>query len=201
MLKTTTTVAALIILLQAPAFSDDVYVWTDENGIKHYSNTGPSEIIDGYRTEKEVPLEPASASSTRTVPSEAPPPAESQTDSAAETPAAEGDSGDPEAEYLAATRIDLDLFPQDQGYLVQREKSIIAALQQEWEQSGVNRQDLVERERKRLVFAVNTLEQAPLEKFGSQKNKRRQIGYYKYRIEELINNTDAYFQYPQTDAD
>ncbi len=201
MLQITTTAVAILILLQTPAFSDSVYVWTDEKGVKHYSNTGPSEIIEGYQKEDEVPSESASASSTRAVPAEAPAAAETRTDSAPGATAAEGDSTDPEAEYLDATRINLDLFPQEQGYLVQREKSIIAALQQELEQTGVSRQDVIKRERKRLLFAVNTLEQAPLEKFGSQKNKRRQVGYYKYRIDELLNNSDAYFQYPQTDAD
>lgn len=201
MLKITLISVAMFMLLQMPAFSDNVYVWTDEKGVKHYSNSGPSELIEDYKKEKELPPEPASASQTQSdsdVPSSPPEP---ETDSTAATQPEDEDAIDPEAEFLDATRLDLDNFPQGQGYLVEREKSIVASLQRELENPEIKREDVIARERKRLLFAIHTLEGAPLDKFGSQRNKLRQVGYYKYRIEELANNPDAYFQYPQSDTD
>jgi hypothetical protein len=201
MLKITMLAMATFIVLQMPAFSDSVYVWTDEKGVKHYSNSGPSERIEDYQKEKELPQDRASAPATREVSSDAPSPAESRTGSPPTVPPKEEGNTDPDAEFLDATRLNLDNFPQQQGDLVQREKSIVGNLQQELEQPGVERANVIERERKRLIYAINALEQAPLEKFGSQKNKRRQVGYYKYRLDELQNNPDAYFQYPQLDTD
>ena len=201
MLRMTMLTVSIFVLLQLPAISNDVYVWTDDKGVKHYSNTAPSELTEEYQKEKEMPPDTASTSNSAPVPSEPPSPAESPPDSGTDTPAKEQDLQDPEEEFLEATRLDLDTFPQEQGALVQREKSIVAGLQQELEQPGVKREDVIARERKRLLFAIYTLEDAPLEKFGSQKNKRRQVGYFKYRIEELLNNPDTYFQYPESDTD
>lgn len=201
MLKLMTITVAISVLLQIPVFADGVYVWTDEKGVKHYSNTGPSELSEDYQKETELPPDSAASSAKSPVSSETPPPAAPPTDSSPDTATKEEDRADPEAEFLEATRLSLDNFPQEQGYLVQREKTIVASLQQELEQTGVKREDVIARERKRLLFAVDTLEQAPLEKFGSQNNKRRQVGYYKYRLDELLDNPDAYFQYPQSDTD
>ena len=189
----------ILIWLQVPAFSDNVYEWTDENGVKHYSNSGPSEIIEDYRKEKELPPDPASASQPQ--PAAPAPPADSLTDLNSNTEPEEEEMIDPEAEFLDATRLNLDNFPQEQGYLVQREKSIIAGLQQDLQNPEIERKDIIARERKRLAFAIHTLEGAPLDKFGSQRNKIRQVGYYKYRIEILQDDPDAYFEYPQSDSD
>ena len=201
MLRISMVTVTIFVMLQLPAFSDSVYVWTDDKGVKHYSNTGPSELTEDYQKEKETPPDPASVSKSGAVSAEPPSPAVSPAEADADMPDKEEGASDPEAEFLDATRLNLDNFPQNQDALVQREKSIVAGLQQELEEPGVKREDIIERERKRLLFAVNALEQAPLEKFGSQKNKRRQVGYFKYRIEELFNNPDAYFQYPDSDTD
>ena len=191
----------MLIWLQVPASSDNVYEWTDEKGVKHYSNSGPSEIIEDYRKEKELPPDPASANPSQPEPAAPAPPSESLTDLNPNTQPEEEVEIDPEAEFLDATRINLDNFPQEQGYLVQREKSIIAGLQQDLQNPEVERKNIIERERKRLTFAIHTLEGAPLDKFGSQRNKIRQVGYYKYRIEILQSDPDAYFEYPQSDTD
>ena len=167
----------MLIWLQVPVFSDNVYEWTDENGVKHYSNSGPSEITEDYNKEKELPAEPTSANQSQPEPATPPPPAESLTDLNSDTQPEEEEDIDPEAEFLDATRLDLDNFPQEQGYLVQREKSIIAGLQQDLQNPEIKREDVIARERKRLAFAIHTLEGAPLDKFGSQRNKIRQVGY------------------------
>ncbi len=36
----------LVLLLSAPLFASQVYVWTDENGKKHFSDTPPAESVE-----------------------------------------------------------------------------------------------------------------------------------------------------------
>ena len=112
-----------------------------------------------------------------------------------------GTETDPDADYIEATRLDLMVFPIPQDELVQREKSLVGDLQQQLDQSGVDRQHQINREKKRLTLAIQDLEEAPLEKFGSQKNKRRQVGYYKYRLDKLLTDPDEYIKYPESDTD
>jgi len=45
---------------------------------------------------------------------------------------------------------------------------------------------------------VTTLEEKPLDYFGSYKNKRVRIGYYKYRLETLMQDPDKYFNEPMS---
>lgn len=51
-------------------------------------------------------------------------------------------------------------------------------------------------ERERLETKIAALEEKPLEYFGSQKNKRVRIGYYRYRLEALNADPDKYFSNP-----
>ncbi len=57
-------------------------------------------------------------------------------------------------------------------------------------------QERVEAERQRLEEKIAELEEQPLEYFGSFKNKRVRLGYYRYRLEELLSNPDKYFNAP-----
>jgi chromosome segregation ATPase len=57
-------------------------------------------------------------------------------------------------------------------------------------------QDRVAAEKERLENKIAELEEKPLEYFGSQKNKRVRIGYYRYRLEDLNTNPDKYFSQP-----
>ena len=52
-----------------------------------------------------------------------------------------------------------------------------------------------EREEK-LAQKIAELEAQPLEFFGSQRNKIRNIGYYKYRLEDLAKDPEKYFAEP-----
>lgn len=51
-------------------------------------------------------------------------------------------------------------------------------------------------EKKRLEAKIADLEEKPLSYFGSQKNKRVRIGYYRYRMEALMRDPDQYFNQP-----
>ncbi len=201
MLKRSFAALALLFLLQVPASADRVFVWTDAKGVKHFSNTGPSEATDAFEQKEELP--PAAnpdGRSARNPSAAAPQPgADDAPGTAAEPPPAETRT-DPDAEVIEATRLDLVAFPMTQGDLVSREKSIVGDVQNELDQGG-SRQQLIGREKKRLNLAIQDLDAAPLDKFGSQKNKRRQVGYYKYRLEKLLADPDGYLAYPESDSD
>jgi hypothetical protein len=57
-------------------------------------------------------------------------------------------------------------------------------------------QERVDAERKRLETKIAELEEKPLSYFGSQKNKRVRIGYYRYRLEDLNADPEKYFSQP-----
>jgi chromosome segregation ATPase len=54
-------------------------------------------------------------------------------------------------------------------------------------------EERVAAERERLEAKIAELEEKPLDFFGSQKNKRVRIGYYRYRLEDLNTDPDKYF--------
>jgi hypothetical protein len=205
MLKISCAAITLFFLLQLPALSNKVFVWTDDNGVKHFSNNGPSESTEAFQQDKELPSGSTSGNQpARNMTGKGQQPQRNAADEPATDPAdsqsAETET-DPDADYIEATRLDLMIFPIPQGELVQREKSLVGELQQQLDQSGVDRQHQINRERKRLTLAIQDLEEAPLEKFGSQKNKQRQVGYYKYRLEKLLSDPDEYILYPQSESD
>lgn len=57
-------------------------------------------------------------------------------------------------------------------------------------------QELIAAEKERLEKKIAFFEQQPLEYFGSQKNKTVRIGFYHYRIQELMEDPDKYFKQP-----
>jgi hypothetical protein len=63
--------------------------------------------------------------------------------------------------------------------------------------SPPDRAELIAREKGKLERKIQELEEAPLDQFGSQKNKRVRIGYYQYRLETLMTNPDEYFNNPE----
>ena len=57
-------------------------------------------------------------------------------------------------------------------------------------------QDRVAAERERLEAKIAELKERPLDYFGSERNKRARIGYYRYRLEALNSDPDKYFKNP-----
>ena len=57
-------------------------------------------------------------------------------------------------------------------------------------------QERVETEKNRLENKIAELEAKPLDYFGSQKNKRVRIGFYRYRLEALMQDPEKYFNQP-----
>lgn len=58
------------------------------------------------------------------------------------------------------------------------------------------REDIIAREKERLEKKIIELENMPLEQFGSARNKRVQIGFYEYRLQDLMSDPEAYFKNP-----
>ena len=52
-------------------------------------------------------------------------------------------------------------------------------------------------EKEMLENKIAELEEKPVEYFGSQKNKRTRVGFYRYRLEMLQEHLDRYFSEPE----
>lgn len=190
-------------LLFSAAQARELYIWTDENGVKHYSNIAPSEATQKFQKEEEIP---SGGRSESLPPQEGGQPPDRPFRPAADPSEPAPESGAPEqasssedeagpAGAAVVPKLDLKTFPKSQGELVQREKTIVKALKSKLEDSAIDRQVLIESERRRLRKVIEDLEGAPLSKFGSQQNKQRQVGYYRYRLEEIETDPESYFEY------
>jgi len=65
------------------------------------------------------------------------------------------------------------------------------------ENQELSQEDKIAAEKERLEEKIADLEAKPLEYFGSQKNKRTRIGFYKYRLETLEQDPEKYFSEPE----
>jgi chromosome segregation ATPase len=82
-----------------------------------------------------------------------------------------------------------DLEEEEQRQAAEARKRAAAAEQNR----KPTQQERVAAERERLEAKIAELEEKPLDYFGSQKNKRVRIGYYRYRLETLNTDPDTYF--------
>ena len=58
-------------------------------------------------------------------------------------------------------------------------------------------EERIEAEKDMLENKIADLEEKPLDYFGSQKNKRTRVGFYKYRLELLLKDPEKYFAEPE----
>lgn len=142
----------------------DIYTWTDEKGVRHYSNSPPS------------------------------------------------DAKDPEVifqEYQHDPSTDQQRFEMEQQewkklmQQIEADEREAAEESERRERTARNNQEpsLEERaaaEQKRLEETIADLEEQPLENFGSQKNKRVRLGYYRYRLDALMKDPENYFKNPES---
>ncbi len=140
----------------------EVYIWTDEKGVKHFSDRPPADAKGAK------PAFPAY-----------------EYDEAADKKRTETDSQ--ELEKIVKT-------------IDEKHEKAEQEERQRQEEAEANRpptmEEKVAAEREKLNQKIAELEAQPLEFFGSQRNKIRSIGYYKYRLEDLANNPDKYFTEP-----
>ena len=151
-------IAAFCLCTALPLWAG-VYFWTDENGVRHYSNVAPPDTDREIERLDEIP---PSAPNT-------PGPADT-VETAPQAPTAS-------------------------------ETKIVGELQRQLEQIASRRDQILQSERQRLARAIEQLQKKPLSEFGSQKNKTRAVGYYRYRLQALQDSPDTYFQYGDSDID
>jgi len=65
------------------------------------------------------------------------------------------------------------------------------------ENQELSQEDKIAAEKERLEAKIAELEEKPVEYFGSPKNKRTRVGFYKYRLEMLLEDPDKYFSEPE----
>ena len=74
---------------------------------------------------------------------------------------------------------------------------IALAQQSEDAQDQEISEERIAAEKEILEAKIAELEEKPIEYFGSQKNKRTRVGFYKYRLEMLMEDPDRYFSEPE----
>jgi hypothetical protein len=195
-----TIVIFLAIFLCVPLLRANVYTWTDEKGVKHYSNVAPSESADEIQQDKEIPLDTSPQQEQKAPPQKID--AGENVETKSEKKPKPGQKADEKtAEGTADSGLNLGSLPTNQGELVAREKNIVKQLQLDLEKDESKRQEFIDREKKRLMQTLEHIRRAPVSNFGSSKNKTRQVGYVQYRLDALLNAPDTYFQYGDSDAD
>jgi hypothetical protein len=185
-----------------------VYYWTDENGVRHYSNVAPPENERGVERLGEIPpTAPESPEPDSAVETEPQGPAASEENAPGNESAPEGPQPVKESaeegsrESASAPPTGPKPVPTEQNEIVRSEKKIVRGLQRQLEQNASRRDEIIKKERGRLAGALEQLQKTPVSEFGSQKNKQRALGYYKYRLEALLDSPDSYFQYGDSDID
>jgi hypothetical protein len=190
-------IVILLSFLYSLSLQAQVYEWTDEKGVKHYSNVEPSESVEEIKKKqenKENRPQGKTGSSVKkgktfkkkgSTPKKAAPESEKGS-----TPVSEQNS---EEDFSANLNLKLEQFPITQDDLINEEKARVQKIKNYSEKNSIKPEDIIQKEKNRLLKAITDLQGAPLVKFGSQDNKRRQIGYYKYRLEELLKSPETYF--------
>ena len=207
-----------LFLAIAPISLANVYTWTDENGVKHYSNVAPPESVKDVRKDHEIPADPSA---------ETPPTPSPDSVEPAEQKVPQSKSGRDknnvedllnklknESEVDAAETQDLQeeapsvedkaseiRTPLNQNEVVRNEKAHVKQLQLELDDDSEKREEFITSEKDRLNQVLDRVRRTPVSQFGSSRNKNQQVGYYQYRLEELQNNPDTYFEYGVSDTD
>ena len=97
-----------------------------------------------------------------------------------------------ETQNRELTELIRDLEEEEQRQAAEARKRAAAAEQNR----KPTHEERIAAERERLEAKIAELEEKPLDYFGSQKNKRVRIGYYRYRLETLNSDPDKYFSQP-----
>ena len=155
-------VAACWHLAGSARLNADIYTWTDENGVQHYSNRPPSDAENARVLFKEYQYDPQS-----------------------------------DQQRFEMQQQEWKTLLED---LENEERQAAEDEKRRREQARRNREPTLSEktaaEKKRLEEKIAELEEKPLEYFGSFKNKRVRIGFYRYRLEALMQDPENYFENP-----
>jgi len=156
---------SVLIFFCASTLSADIYIWTDEKGVRHYSDQ-PPENVENY---------------------------EVQTAPQANQHAEEADNKQPEAEQEQIQEVTKEA---GENFQTQQQEEKLKAEEAE-KNRPPTQEEKIAAEQEKLEKKIAELEEQPLEYFGSQKNKRVRIGFYRYRLEALLQDPDKYFKNPE----
>jgi hypothetical protein len=152
----------MFILAGAANLNAEIYYWTDENGVKHYSNAPPpTDVKAGLKFN------------------------EYETDDAADRSRTESDK-----QELQALIKEIEAEEARQRAEQERIKREAEA------NKPPSQEEMVAAEKQRLLDKIEALEAQPLEYYGSFRNKLLTIGFYKYRLEALLEDPEKYFKTP-----
>ena len=189
----------LIIILSSYLYSlslqAQVYEWIDEKGVKHYSNVAPSESVEEIKNKPEnkesrPPVKtPSTVEKRKTFKKKR----SSSKQAVPETESAPGAEQNSEEDFFTNLDLNFEKYPITQDVLISEEKAKLQQIIKYSEENNIKREDMIQREKNRLLKAITDLQRAPANKFGSSENKRRQVGYYRYRLGELLNSPETYF--------
>jgi ATPase subunit of ABC transporter with duplicated ATPase domains len=143
----------------------EIYIWTDEKGVKHYSDH-PPENAENYDVQTESQT--------------------SQHDEAADKKRTEAEQEQVQ-EFIKEA---------DENYEQQQREEKLKAAEAE-KNRPPTQEEKIAAEQERLEMKISELEEQPLEYFGSQRNKIARIGFYRYRLEALMEDPDKYFKNPE----
>ena len=144
----------------------EIYTWTDEKGVKHYSDHPPeNEENYGVQTGSQTSQHDQEADKKRT-----------------------------EAEQEQVQNFIKEV---DENYEKQQQEEKLKAEEAEKNRPPAQ-EEKIAAEQEKLEKKISELEEQPLETFGSQKNKRVRIGYYRYKLEALLQDPDKYFNNPES---
>jgi hypothetical protein len=161
-----TSIIIVLTFFCVSVLNADVYIWTDENGVKHYSDH-PPENVDDYEVQK------GSQPNRNNV--------------------------DVNSQQAETEQKDIQEFIQqaDENFEKQQQEEKRQAEEAE-ENRPPTQEEKIAAEKEELELKISELEEQPLEYFGSQKNKRARIGFYRYRLEALLQDPEKYFNNPET---
>ena len=162
-------ILALTGLFCTPQLDAEIYQWVDENGVKHYSN-----------------MPPANAGNVKIVSEEY------KHDKAADQKRVKADQKKMDALTEKIKKEEQQSKAAEEAKATEEAKAVEGAKQNQ----PPSKEERIESEKQRLQKKIIGLEAQTLDYFGSQKNKRTTIGYYKYRLETLMQDPDKYFSEP-----
>lgn len=161
-----TLIIAILAFLFISTANGELYIWTDENGIKHYSDHPPENVSDyEIRVESQPHRYNEEADKRRT---------------------------EKEQKQLKGLIEEID-----RNYEQEQQEKKLKAKEAE-ENRPPTQEEKIAAEKEKLEQKISNLEKQPLEYFGSQKNKRVRIGFYRYRLEALLQDPDKYFKNPES---
>lgn len=158
-------IISVLTFFCASTLNAETYIWTDEKGVKHYSDQ-PPENVENY---------------------------EVQTAPQTNQPAEEDDNKPPEAEQKQNQKLVKDA---DENHEKQQREEKLEAEEEEINRP-LTQEEKIAAEKEMLEKKIAELEEQPLEYFGSQRNKIARIGFYRYRLEALLEDPEKYFKNPE----